>query len=62
MFPSLNVINGKSDQYGSKGVLRYYHYRSDLKLGLGIIVIRRITCSFRACTTILYLPWYYTIK
>ena len=33
LFPSLNVINGKSAPYGSNGFLRHYHYRSDPKWG-----------------------------
>ena len=41
-FPSLNVINGKKLPYGSKGNLRQYHYRSDPKLGPGIVEIRTI--------------------
>ena len=26
LFPSLNVINGKSSPYGSKGIIRHYNY------------------------------------
>ena len=37
--PSLNVIDGKTSTYGSKGVLRNYYYLSDPKLG---------PCSFQA--------------
>ena len=58
IFSSLNVINGKTLLYGSKVIIRHYHYRSDPKLGPGIVAIRRIPCSCHACTTILYLPWY----
>ena len=29
IFTSLNVINGKKSPYGSKGILRHYHYQSD---------------------------------
>ena len=42
-FTSLNVINGKSYTYG---VLRNYHYRSDPKLGLGIVSTRIIYILF----------------
>ena len=49
--PSLNIINGKTSPYGSKGIRRHYHYWSDPELGLGIIEIRRITCIFHDCTT-----------
>ena len=56
-FPSLNVINGKTSPYASKGILRHYHYRSDTKLGPGIVAIRRISCICHACTTILSLYW-----
>ena len=45
LFPSLNVINGKSSPYGSKGILRNYHYRSDPKLGPGIVAIIIVPCS-----------------
>ena len=56
-FPSLNVINGEILPYGSKGILSNYHYRSDTKLGPGIVEMIRISCSFHACTTILDLYW-----
>ena len=62
MFPSLNAINGKPDPYESKGVIRHYHYRSYPILGPEIVETRIITCSVHACTTILYLSWYSTIK
>ena len=55
MFPSLNDINGKPPPYGSKGILRHYHYRSDPKLGLGIVAVIIIPCSCHAFTTILSL-------
>ena len=42
-FPSLNVINGKSSLYGSKGILIHCHYWSDPKFGMGIVAIRIIT-------------------
>ena len=58
----LNNINGKSSPYISKDILRHYYYQSDLRLGLGIFAIRRITCSFHACTTILSHFWYSKIK
>ena len=62
LFSSLNVINGKTSPYASKGVLRNYHYRYYPKLGPGIVVIRIIPCSCHACTTILSLSWDYKIK
>ena len=62
LFTSLNVINGKSYPYVSKGFLRHYYYRSDQKLVPGIVAIRRIPCSCHACTTKSSLPWNYTIK
>ena len=58
----INVINGKIFPYASKGILRHNDYRSDPKLGPGIVSIRIILCSCHACTTILYLSWYYKIK
>ena len=61
-FPSLNVLNGKTSQYGSKLILRHYRYLSDPKLGLGIVVIRRITCNYYTCTNILSLSWDSKIK
>ena len=36
-FPSLHVINRKSSPYVSKGILRHNNYRSDPKLGPGIV-------------------------
>ena len=60
--PSLNVIIGKTDTYGIKGVLRHNHYMSDPKLGQGVVDIRRIPCSINACTTQLCLPWVSKIK
>ena len=56
-FPSLNVINGKSYAYVSKGVLRNYHYRSEIKFVQGVVAIRCMTRSYSAYTTILPLPW-----
>ena len=50
-------MNGKKSPYGSKGILRHYHYQSDPKLGQGIFEIRRITCSFHDCKTILSPSW-----
>ena len=61
-FSSFNFIHGKLAPYGSKGVLRHCHYRSDQKIGPGIVLIRIITCSCHACTTKLCFTWYYTIK
>ena len=57
LFPSLNVIKGKILPNGSKGILRHYHYRSDPKLGPGIVAVRKIPCSCHACTYILSLSW-----
>ena len=57
LFPSLNVINGKTLPYARKVILRHYHYRSDPKLGPGIVSIRRIPCSCQDCTTILSHSW-----
>ena len=53
IFPSLNVINGIPSPYGSKEIIRHYHYRSDTKLDPGIVEIRRILCSCNYFTTIL---------
>ena len=47
----------KSSPYGSKRILRNYHYRSDPRICLGIVSTRRIPCSCHACTTILSLSW-----
>ena len=54
-FPPLNIINGKTSPYGSKVILRHYHYQSDPKLGTGVVEIRIIPCSCHACTTLLSL-------
>ena len=48
LFPSLNVINGETSPYTSKGILRNYHYWSDPKLGSGIVEIIIIPCSCHA--------------
>ena len=53
LFPSLNIIDGKSSPNGSKGIIIHYHYRSDPILGPGIFAIRIITCSCYACRKIL---------
>ena len=45
LFPSSNVIDGKTSSHGNKGILRHYHYRSDPKLGPGIVKIRIIPYS-----------------
>ena len=62
LFPSLNFIKGKISPYGIKGILRHYQYCSDPKLGPGIVIIRRITCSFHSCTYIWSFYWYSKIK
>ena len=62
LFSSLNAINGKTYPYGSKGVIRLYYYRSDPKLGPGIVEIIIIPWICHACTTILFLFWYSKIK
>ena len=61
-FLSLNVIKGEILSYGSKEILRYYHYQSDPKLGSGIVAIGRISCNCHVCTTILSLSLYSKIK
>ena len=60
-FPPLNVINGKTHPYRSKGFLRHYNYRSDPKLYQGVF-IRRITCSLYDCQTQPSIYWNYNIK
>ena len=60
MFPSLNVINGKSSTYGSNGVLKNSHSSSDPKLGPGTVATIIITCSCHTCKRVLSLYWYYT--
>ena len=61
-FPSLNVIKGEILPYISKVILKYYHYRSDPKLGPAIVSTRIILCIFHACTAILSLSWDSKIK
>ena len=53
MYPSLNIINGKYSPHVSKVILGQYNYEYIPKLGLGIVEIRRIPCSFHDFTTIL---------
>ena len=43
-------------------MIRNYHYRSDPKIGPGIVAIRRIPCNTHACTIILSLSWDSKIK
>ena len=62
LFILLNYINVKLSTYGSKGAIIHCHYRSDPKLGQVVVSIIIITFGFHACTTILSLPWYSTIK
>ena len=61
-FPSINAINSKTSPYGSKNILRYYHYQSDPKLGSGIVTMKRITCNCHAFKTILSLSYHSKIK
>ena len=60
--PSLNVIIGKTAPYGSKVVLRHYHYGLGKKLVPGLVSLKIISCRYHACTTQLYLTWGYKIK
>ena len=53
LFPSLNILNGKTSPNESKEIQRHYHYRSDPKQGPGIVEIRKIPCICHACITIL---------
>ena len=39
LFPSMNIIDGKSDPYVSKGVIRHYHHRPDPKLVPDIVAL-----------------------
>ena len=59
---SFNVIIGKTAPYGSKVVLRHYHYMSDPKLVPGFVSLKIISCSYHACKTQLYMTWGYKIK
>ena len=56
------LLMGKTYPYGIKGILRHNNYQSDPKAGLGIVTIRRISCSCHDCTTILFLYCYSNIK
>ena len=47
LMPSLNFIKGEISQYGSKVILKHYHYQSDPKLGSEVFAIRGITCSYK---------------
>ena len=62
LFTSLNVINGKTFPYASKGIIRHYNYWSDPKLGPYIFSIIIIPCGCHACTAILSLSWDPKIK
>ena len=52
---SFNVIIGKTAPYGSKVLLRHYHYKYDPKLDKGVVSLKKIPCCYNACTTQLYL-------
>ena len=58
----LSFINGKAPPYGIKGVLRYYHYIYDLKLGQQFVAARNFPCGFHTCKAKLYLPWDTKVK
>ena len=62
LFPSLTVIDLKSDLHVSKGFIRHYHYSSNPKLVPLIVAIGIISCVCNSCTNILYLPWESTNK
>ena len=55
-------MNGKKSPDGSKFIIRHYHYWSDTKLDPGIFSMRRIPCSWHACTTIWSISWYSKTK
>ena len=56
------LLMAKTYPYGSKGVLRNYHYLLVPKLGPVIVSIIIIPWSWHYCTTQLYLPWDSIIK
>ena len=62
LFPWMNVIKGKILPFGIKEILRHYYYRSDPKLGPGIVSIRIIRGIFDSWTPISSLYWYSKIK
>ena len=61
-FSIIKFMNGKKSPDGSKFIIRHYHYWSDTKLDPGIFSMRRIPCSWHACTTIWSISWYSKTK
>ena len=42
-----------SKTHGARGLSKHYHLRFDPKIGMGVCEIRRITCAYVACTSML---------
>ena len=60
-FPVLSFCGPHTKPRGARGLSRYYHFRFDPKLGMGICAIRRIPCACVSCTSMLDKPWIYGI-
>ena len=50
--PELSFGGPNYKPHGAKGLSKYYHFRFDPKLGMGICAIRRLPCACVACTSI----------
>ena len=56
-FPELSFFGPHSKPHGSRGLSKHYHLRFDLKLGMGICAILRISCACFACKSMIEKPW-----
>ena len=59
--PELKCCGPHPKPHGARGLSKNYHLRFYPKLGHGICAIRRITCDYIACTSMIYQPWIYGI-
>ena len=56
-FPELPFCGPHSKPHGAKGLSKYYHLRSDPKIGNGVCAILRIKCDCVACISMLDKHW-----
>ena len=56
-FPELLFSVPHSKPHGTRGFSKYYYYRFDQKLGMGLCEIFHIPCDCVACTPMLDKYW-----
>ena len=56
-FPELSFSGPNSKPHVTRGLIKHYHLRFNLKLGKGVCAIFRIPCVCVACTSMLDKPW-----